>query len=94
MALVRHRMVILILNGTEVSWKPGDGYNLESVDMGQAGMFVTMKILSVCGGLHSTMDSILASHPTAQGLNPGVPKVNGRRCCLEQSGQQRVNNVD
>ena len=27
------------------------------------------------GGPHSTMDSILASHPTAPGSIPGIPKI-------------------
>ena len=29
----------------------------------------------VMRGPHSTMDSVLASHPAAQGSNPGIPKV-------------------
>ena len=28
------------------------------------------------------------------GSNPGVPKVNRRRCCLKQNGQPRLNYVD
>ena len=49
------------------------------------------------GGPHSTMDSVLASHPAAPGWNPGIPKVlsenfldvnccqvNQQHCCLEQ----------
>ena len=41
--------------------------------------------------VHSTMVSILASHPAALGSTPGVPeifnvaKVNRQRCCLVQS---------
>ena len=46
-------------------------------------------------GPHSTMDSVLPSHPAAPGSNPGVSeiflrkivdvtKVNRRHCCLEK----------
>ena len=47
-------------------------------------------------GLHSSMDSVLALHPAAPGLIPGVSEnffrekivhvaeANRRRCCLEQ----------
>ena len=31
--------------------------------------------LHICGAPHSTMDSILASHPASQGSIPGIPKI-------------------
>ena len=45
---------------------------------------------SWAGGPHSTMDSILPSHPAAPGLIQGIPEifdvaeVNRQRCCLKQ----------
>ena len=59
------------------------------------GTKTEMELWARFGGQHSTMDSVLASHPAASGLIPSIPdfvlgkkfdvaEVYRQRCCLEQ----------
>ena len=65
-------------------------YTVMTLEINRAWLLAANVGLRIGGGPHSTLDSILASHPAVPGLIPGIPeifdvaKVNRQRCCLEQ----------
>ena len=79
--------IILILDELNIAAKAGDSFEpiaskknqnklISSLTEAAFAVFMTpIKLAQNRGRAHSTIDSVLALHPAAPGLNPVIPKV-------------------